>query len=194
MIRTTIAALACCHLLLCTPWGDDASDLKVIKQQLSDLQKDSAEMKQALKLITDRLTGNSPVAENVNLQVGVQGLPALGNASARFAIVEFSDYQCEFCGEYFSRTFRSLVEKYVNSGQFRYFVGSFPLPAHPRARSAAEAARCAQRAGKFWEVHEALFSNQRNLEDGDLKNTRQRQVLIRPLLTSVFSSRPPAQM
>ena len=168
MIRTAVITLTCCRLLLCSAL-DDPTDLQLSREQLSNLQKDNAEIKRALKLITDKLTGNGLVSESVNLQVDVRGLPVLGSESARFAIVEFSDYQCEFCGEYFSRTFRSVVGKYVDTGHFRYFVQGFPLPAHARARPAAAAAVCAQAAGKFWEVHEALFSNQQNLEDADLR-------------------------
>ena len=47
----------------------------------------------------------------------------------------------------------------------------FPLPNHPQAPKAAEAAHCAGEQKKYWEMHDAMFANQRALEVPALKQT-----------------------
>jgi protein-disulfide isomerase len=57
----------------------------------------------------------------------------------------------------------------VKPGKLRYVVRDFPLEAiHPHAIKAAEAAHCAGDQGKYWEMHDRLFANQRALGAGDL--------------------------
>lgn len=51
----------------------------------------------------------------------------------------------------------------------RIVYRDFPLPNHPQATPAAEAALCAHEQGKFWEYHDKIFENQRALEDENLK-------------------------
>ena len=50
----------------------------------------------------------------------------------------------------------------------RYVFRNFPLPRHPHALEAAEAARCANEQGRFWELRSILFANQQALEEKDL--------------------------
>jgi len=86
------------------------------------------------------------------------GAGALGSAKARIAIVEFSDYQCPFCRRYYRDSFPALKARYVDTGKARYVVRELPLDIHSEAFAAAEAARCAGAAGKFWPMREALFA------------------------------------
>ena len=79
-------------------------------------------------------------------------------------LVEFSDYQCPFCQRFFATTLSALKKHYVDTGKVRYVFRDFPLDQmHPQARKAAEAAHCAGEQGKYWEMHEVLFQNQRAL-------------------------------
>src|SRR5439155_217772 len=90
--------------------------------------------------------------------------PMLGRADAPVTLVEFSDYQCPFCQRFFATTLSALKKHYVNTGKVRYVFRDFPLDQmHPQARKAAEAAHCAVEQGKYWEMHEVLFQNQRTL-------------------------------
>ncbi|HXX29864.1 MAG TPA: thioredoxin domain-containing protein [Myxococcaceae bacterium] len=92
--------------------------------------------------------------------------PARGPANAKVTIVEFSDFQCPYCGAAFS-TVEQLMQQYA--GKVKLVFRQFPLPMHPQAAKAAEASLCAADQGKFWEYHDLLFRNQKKLEVPDLK-------------------------
>src|ERR1017187_3493654 len=97
----------------------------------------------------------------VDTQIGDFTKP-LGTAS--LAIVEFSDFQCPFCGWYARDTYAELNREFITTGKVAYGFRNFPLEhAHPMALLAAETAACAGFQGRFWEMHDMLFSNQRAL-------------------------------
>lgn len=89
--------------------------------------------------------------------------PFKGNANAPVTIVEFSDFQCPFCGSFFQATLPSIEKDYVATGKAKFVYKNFPLSFHPNAQPAALAAECAKEQGKFWEMHDLLFSNQEAL-------------------------------
>jgi protein-disulfide isomerase len=79
-----------------------------------------------------------------------------GNPKAPVMIVEFSDYQCPFCHQA-EPTVKTLLAKYGDKVSFSY--RDFPLASiHQNAMIAAEASRCAEEQGKFWEYHDQLFA------------------------------------
>jgi len=98
------------------------------------------------------------------VEVAAEG-PAKGPATAPVTIVEFSDFQCPFC----SRA-EEVVSKVLKAydGKVRLVYRDFPLPFHPQAEKASEAAHCAMAQGKYWEMHEKLFANQKALEPTEL--------------------------
>jgi protein-disulfide isomerase len=101
--------------------------------------------------------------------VSIQGAPSRGSADARLIVVEFTDFQCPYCGKYARETFGAVEDSYIVPGKVRYVFRNFPLDdAHPNAFKAAEAAECANQQGKFWEMHARLFANQQALGPGDL--------------------------
>ena len=99
------------------------------------------------------------------VQVAAEG-PARGPKDAPVTIVEFSDFECPYCG-----AAHDTVEQVMNTyaGKVRLVYRQFPLSFHPHAAKAAEASLCAADQGKFWEYHEALFKNQKKLDLPDLK-------------------------
>jgi protein-disulfide isomerase len=102
---------------------------------------------------------------------GIDGGPVKGNTKAPLVLVEYTDYQCPFCGRHFASTEPSLANEYVDAGKLRYVVRDFPLESlHPQAFQAAEAARCAGDQGKYWEMHDTLFQNQKALGQAQLED------------------------
>jgi protein-disulfide isomerase len=95
--------------------------------------------------------------------------PSLGSADAPVVIVEFSDFQCPFCGRFSAETFPLIKENYIDTGKVRLVYRDLPLPFHPDAQETAEAAECADDQGKFWEYHDAIFENQDSLDTTSLK-------------------------
>jgi protein-disulfide isomerase len=92
--------------------------------------------------------------------------PSKGSASAPVEIIEFSDFQCPFCLRAYP-TVRQVLSTYGD--RVRIVYRHYPLPNHPNARPAAEAAACAAEQGKFWQYHDRLFENQTKLSEADLK-------------------------
>lgn len=88
-----------------------------------------------------------------------------GRSDAPVQVVEFADYQCPYCQKV-NPDLNKLVQEYAGKVSVRY--KDFPLPMHPMAEKAAEAARCAAEQGKFWEYHNVLFKDKK-LEVSDLK-------------------------
>lgn len=87
----------------------------------------------------------------------------LSNVSGRgdVVIVEFTDFQCQFCGRHARDTFPTLRKELIDSGKVRYASMNYPLERiHPGAVPAAKAAECAGEQGKFWEMHGRLFGDE----------------------------------
>ena len=99
------------------------------------------------------------------IQVAAEG-PARGPKDAKITIVEFSDFECPYCGAAHD-TVEQVMTTYA--GKVRLVYRQFPLSFHPHAAKAAEASLCAADQGKFWEYHDVLFKNQKKLEAADLK-------------------------
>ena len=99
------------------------------------------------------------------MEVAAEG-PSKGPAGAPVTIVEFSDFECPFCGRA-EATVKEVMKSY--DGKVRLVYRDFPLPMHPQAQKAAEAAQCAGDQGKYWDMHEKLFANQQALEAPALK-------------------------
>jgi protein-disulfide isomerase len=95
-----------------------------------------------------------------------------GDPNAPVKIVEFSDFQCPFCGRFSKETEQQLVETYVATGKV-YFtyrsVGGFIGAESVRA---AQAAYCAADQAKFWEYHDMIFANQAGENAGAFKDSR----------------------
>lgn len=92
--------------------------------------------------------------------------PVRGPASAPVTIVEFSDYECPFCARV-NPTLEQVRQTYGD--KVRIVFKDFPLPNHPQAPKASEAGHCANEQGKYWELHDLMFANQRALSVPALK-------------------------
>jgi protein-disulfide isomerase len=103
-------------------------------------------------------------------QVNTTGAPSQGPADAPVTLVEFSDYECPHCAHAIP-IIRQVEHDFP--GRLRVVHMNFPLSGHTHALAAARAALAAGRQGKFWEMHDLLFTNQRALETADLNRYAQ---------------------
>jgi protein-disulfide isomerase len=92
--------------------------------------------------------------------IPVAGAPVRGPANAKVTLIEFSDFECPYCTAAV-KAIDELLKQYPT--QVKLIYKEFPLEMHPHARLAAEAALAAQEQGKFWEMHDKLFANSRQL-------------------------------
>ena len=86
-----------------------------------------------------------------------------GSTDARIVLVEYGDYQCPYCGAAYPVV--KQIQKELGQ-RLRFIFRNFPLTnMHPQAHWAAESAEAASAQGKFWEMHDFLYENQKYLGD-----------------------------
>lgn len=79
--------------------------------------------------------------------------------SGEVTIVEFSDFQCPFCQDFFNKAYKEIKAKYIDTNKVKFVYRNYPLTSlHPDAQKAAEAAECANRQGRFFDYHDMLFT------------------------------------
>ena len=122
-----------------------------------------------------------PAAPKIDMAKLVDDDPFLGPKDAKVVVIEFSDFQCPYCGAAMG-TADALISRFksqdpswepsvpklkelAQKGKLKLVFRDFPLSFHPNARPAAIAANCAAKQGKFWEFHDALFEAQDTLSE-----------------------------
>ncbi len=95
-----------------------------------------------------------------------------GSEAAAVTLVQYGDYECPYCGA----AYPIIKEIQARMGdRLRFVFRNFPIStSHPHAEQAAEAAEAADAQGKFWQMHDLLYENQRHLRDEDLRGYAQR--------------------
>jgi protein-disulfide isomerase len=81
----------------------------------------------------------------------------LGNASATVTLIEYGDYQCPYCVQFFSKTQPQILQNYVNTGKVRVVFRDFAFLG-AESTAAANAAQCAEDQNKLWAYHDALYT------------------------------------
>lgn len=97
---------------------------------------------------------------------------AAGDPNAPIKITEFSDFQCPYCRLFFENTEALLMEQYVAPGTVYFIYRSVGGFIGPESQAAAEAAYCAGDQGKFWQMHDMLFTNQGGENTGTFSDRR----------------------
>jgi protein-disulfide isomerase len=138
--------------------ADDASVRDSIRAHLQQ-QKITAQRTRFIESLRSKsnVVVKLPAPPLMRVAVATEGAPIRGAANAPVTLVEFSDFHCPFCNRV-QATLKQILERYP--GKVRLVYRDFPLDQlHPQARQAAEAARCANDQGKFWEYHDVLYTN-----------------------------------
>ena len=144
--------------------------LDQLRGQIKGFLESQRKLQARAQLVTDlkaKSTGVKVMLDPPRYTVATTATdPVRGVATAPVTIIEFSDYQCPFCARV-NPTLEQVRKAYGD--QVKIIFKDFPLPNHAQAPKAAEAAHCAGEQGKYWEMHDQLFANQRALNVPDLK-------------------------
>jgi protein-disulfide isomerase len=159
-------------LLGCGATPQDIEEIKSgQKDILAKIEALSGEVKKvAAARPTPPARPNQPDPNRV-VDIPVGDSPIRGKKDAPVTVVEFSDYQCPFCARA-DPIVEEALKKYPD--EIRFVYKQFPLTSiHPFAMGAAKAALAAGKQGKYWEMHDKLFANNRALKPEDLKKYAQ---------------------
>lgn len=137
----------------------------------SSLDRATAQIEVATELLEDLPLAAAPGANarparpnrpdaNREYKIELGDAPIRGSENAVVTIVEWSDFQCPFCNRV-SPTLAKIEEEYGD--RVRIAFKHMPLSIHPQAGAAHAASEAAHRQGKFWEMHDRIFANQRDL-------------------------------
>lgn len=161
---------------------DEAQIAQVLNQYRSQLPQDEEQAKkQVVAYLTQqaRAQQENALRERLFAEAGVEilldpprvtpqvaaGTPRRGPDGAPVVLIEYTDYQCPYCGRV-QPTLQAIQERYGDAVQ--HVFKNLPLPMHAQAKLAAEAALCAGDQGKFWEMHDWLFANKDNISNDTL--------------------------
>ena len=170
-MRYRLAIAACVVLFPLSSFAQSAQsdDLRKAIDSLNQTQKAILnELQDIHKLLAAQQPARAPADTLPSAPIDVSKDQFKGARNARVAVIEYSDFQCPFCGKFDKDTYPQLVKDYVDTGKIKYVWRDYPLDFHRNAEKAAEAARCAGEQGKFWEMHDRLFANQEAIAATDL--------------------------
>lgn len=104
----------------------------------------------------------APISENVPVL-------AADGGSSNITMVEFGDYQCQYCARFHNDTKNQIMNNFVDTGQIKFVFKDFvinDLPSDRASTLAAEASYCAADQGKYWQYHDELYDNSRGENTG----------------------------
>jgi protein-disulfide isomerase len=160
-----LSSVALLALLSLSPPQSQADEVAALKRQIQEMKAQQTSMArdlQAIKSLLQQAQGQAAPAGDpfAGKSIVITDEPTRGNGAAKITIVEVSDYHCPFCRRQTLQTLPSLLTDYVNSGKVKYVFVDYPIAQlHPDAFKAHEAASCAGDQGKYWQMHDSLFTN-----------------------------------
>jgi protein-disulfide isomerase len=121
----------------------------------------SGKAQAAIRADLDKYAKEPPPVLEPPIKINITGAPFKGPADAKVTIVEFSDFQCPYCA-------KAAIEAAQVAQQFpndvKLVFKQFPLDDHAQAELAAEASLAAHAQGKFWLLHDRMYSNFRQID------------------------------
>lgn len=120
------------------------------------------EYKKLLRIVESK----KAAVQTIDGSLNIADRPGMGPKESEVILVEFGDFQCPFCKRHLTGTAQVIHQRLILKKQLRYVFLDFPMEAkHPFAIKAAIAARCAEEQGKYWEMRNTLFNNQKALHE-----------------------------
>ena len=162
-VRTaTLALLLAC----CCACGGNPADVEDIKKGQKEILDRLAALEKAVQQVKQTPPATVPprpqqIDPEKVYNIPLANSPARGPGDAKVTVVEFADYECPFSGQA-EGLMTEVLAAYPKD--VRVVYKQFPLSKlHPQAMAASKAALAAGRQGKYWEMHDLLFRNQRDL-------------------------------
>lgn len=131
----------------------------------------------SIVIISVVMVYSSSSVETENLDVRTHGMISttmgssiLGNTSAQITIVEFGDYQCHQCYNWFHNTKSTVFQNYVDTGKANFVFMDLAFLGRDSPK-AAQASYCAEDQGKYWEYHNQLYTAQESQIDNGWANS-----------------------
>jgi protein-disulfide isomerase len=159
------ARFAALPLVLLLPLGAQTQSEGITRQQADQILNELRQIRQLLQQQQAKAAAPAPQPEQPQrAKLNLDGYQMLGSQSAPLTIVEFTDYQCPFCQRFHVTTFSELKKNYIDTGKVRFYSRDLPLDFHANAMQAAQAARCANEQGKFWQLRDVMGANPDKLD------------------------------
>ena len=144
------------------------ADTPVTCNQTDEILTELRQLRALIEKQTNTQARPLPAPTRAATSINVGAAPFLGEKDAPLTIVEFTDFQCPYCNQFFGSTFPDLKKNYIDSGKVRFYSMDLPLDMHPNALRAAQAGRCAGEQGQFWPMHDRMQGNPARLEFANL--------------------------
>ena len=173
MNKILLALISASMLLFSlSAWSDSTKEeILQLRIQVGEIQKDLVEIKQLLK---ERARAPAAAAAATGFRpqtIKIGASPFKGKVDAPVTVVEYSDYQCPFCARNYRDVMPKLQEEYIDTGKLKFVMRENPIASlHKNATNASIAALCAGDQDKYWEMHDMLFENQKELDVDNLKS------------------------
>jgi len=115
-------------------------------------------------------TADSAIAnvQSENIVIPLIASASAGPTDSKVVLLEFSDFECPYCGRYARDVFPRIRQTFVDKGLITYVFKNLPLPIHPMAMNASMAAECALEQNQYWQMHDRLFTQQKQFETPQL--------------------------
>jgi len=165
IIKTSIVVIAILLLAITIQLGNINTSLEKLTDKISGMNygKDTKTNNNNNKVNNDENKNNDQQKEvnnnenNIDMKKLADDDAVKGSEDAPVTIIEFSDFECPFCGRFYRDTLPLIKKNYIETGKVKLIYRDFPLSFHANAQKAAEAAECAKDQRKFWEMHDKLF-------------------------------------
>ncbi|HVA96459.1 MAG TPA: DsbA family protein [Candidatus Acidoferrales bacterium] len=134
-----------------------------LQQQLNDTKSASAAIAaQPNTALQPPVSGAPAPSGPVNVAIG--DYPVQGDSNAKVTVIEFADFRCPFCEQWFKTVEPQLMKDYVNTGKVKFAFRNYAFLG-PASTLAAEAGECANDQNQFWAFHDYMYDHQPDESD-----------------------------